>query len=128
MTTLISPSSIRPEDKPLSVVHDESNPALPYGIYDVHGNLLSRWVSKEEAEKWITASEAPAELPQSGIHDTGTEPVKKKRTQPKGKKMPRGIPKKKRAPKKAAKKTTKKAAVVNKVAKKTTKKKKRKTY
>jgi hypothetical protein len=124
MTTLISRSSIRPEDKPLSVVHDESNPALPYGIYDVHGNLLSRWVSKEEAEKWIAAGEAPAELPQSGISGTGTEPAKKKRVQSKGRKMPRGIPKKKRAPKKAAKK----AAVVNKVAKKTTKKKKRKTY
>jgi hypothetical protein len=94
----------------------------------VHGNLLNRWATKEEAEAWTNAANASHELSQSDMRDTGVEPAKKKRTQPKGRKMPRGIPKKKRAPKKAAKKSTKKAAVVNKVAKKTTKKKKRKSY
>jgi len=112
------PLNISPQDKPISITNDPINPELPFVIHDVHGTERARFKVQEDAQAYGDAVNFPQpELMQEGMHDTGTARAEEPRAKPKGRTMPRGIPKKK--------KTGKKAASVKKAVQKTMKRRKK---
>lgn len=114
------PSSIKPEDKPVHLIVDQDMSPTMYAVVDAHGTKRAFFVEKEDAEEFELFANAPeVTLMQSNMRDTGIGRSPERRAKPKGKSMPRGIPKKK------SKKSVKKAAVVKKSAKKTMKRRKR---
>ena len=109
---------IAPEDCPISIV-DEGEAEFPFVILDVHGTKRARFAYQRDAQAFGDAVNFPEpELMQENMRDTGVERAPKKRSKPKGNKMPRGIPKKKA-------KKAKKAAVVKKAVQKTMKRRKK---
>lgn len=117
-----------------SIVVDQSTSPTSYAIVDETGAKRAHYETMAQAEANLalfadpiptgTVVEATGHahhprrdvLMQDDMHDTDRPPAKKKRAKPKGKSMPRGIPKKKRATKKRSVR-----AAVNHVAKKTKK-------
>ena len=110
--------NIPSQDKPISIVR-EAESEFPFVILDVHGTQRARFAVQEDAQAFGDAVNFPEpELKQKDRRDSGGARAPKRRAQPKGKSMPRGIPKKKA-------KKSKKAAVVKKTVQKTMKRRKK---
>jgi hypothetical protein len=114
-----NPLNIPEEDRPISIVN-EGDVELPFVILDVHGTKRARFLVREDAQAFGDAINFPEpELMQKDMRDTGVWRVQKKRAKPKGRTMPRGIPKKKKG------RVAKKAASVKKTVQKTMKRRKK---
>jgi len=126
------PSSIKDEDKPVSLVIDQATAPTTYVVNDVHGNERARFTEQSDASDYVAEVNAippPAALLQKGIADNNVAHDQEDREQQKVEVMPRGIPKKKKAPaKKRAASVKKVAKKVGKTAKKAAKRRKKSRY
>ena len=100
---------IKSEDQPVCIVVDPQPASLmPYVIVDVNGNRRCRFADQEDANAFI-AEANKTEQPKRGSE--GAQARKKSVTKKKGRTMPRGIPKKKKATKKRSAKSAVKKTV-----------------
>jgi len=119
------PTTIKDEDKPVTMEIDQSTASTSYVIRDATGIERARFVEQEEANAYMAMVHAipPPALMQEDMDDKGVEHDQEDREQQEVDDMPRGIPKAKKRVAKAKKRVAavkKQAASVKKTAKKVT--------